>query len=217
MARHRIVLADDHVLVREGIKMILASRPEFEIIGEAGDGLELLNLLKRGPAPDAVIIDISMPKIRGIEAIPELKAAHPDLKVLMLTMHKDDDLLRQAFISGADGYLLKEDVAKELFSALDTILDSRLYVSPLLGDELRDDWLKIHKERGGVPAAQVLSFREKEVLKLIAEGKSSKEIAGMLYISARTVERHRANIMEKLGLKGTADLTKYALTKGYIS
>ncbi len=213
----RIVLADDHVLVREGLKMILARRPEFEIVGEVGDGLELLKLLKHGPAPDAVILDISMPKIRGIETIPDLKAAHPDLKVLVLTMHKDDDLLRQAFISGADGYLLKEDVAKELFSALDAILDSRFYVSPLLGEGLRDDWLKIHKERGGVPPVQVLSFREKEVLKLIAEGKSSKEIAGMLYISARTVERHRANIMEKLGLKGTADLTKYALTKGYIS
>ncbi len=217
MPNRRIVIADDHVLVREGLKLILSKRPGFEVAGEAGDGLQLLTILKRGPAPDAVILDISMPKLRGIEAIREIRVIHPDTRVLVLTMHKDEDFLCQAFVAGADGYLLKEDVTEELFDALSAILDGEVYVSPLLGMELKNAWIRTCREQKGQPAADALSTREKEVLKLVAEGESSKEIADRLCISVRTVDHHRARIMEKLHLKGTVDLIRYAMTKGYLS
>ncbi len=215
MAKHRVIIADDHALLREGLKMILARKPNYEVAGEAADGLELLRLLKRGPAPDAVVVDISMPRLRGIEAIREMKGICPDAKVLVLTMHKDEDLLCQAFVAGADGYLLKEDVAKEFFVALEAILNGQIYVSSLLGKEMKGAWAKMFKEKKGAPS-EVLSVREIEVLKLIAEGASNKEVGEALCISVRTVDHHRANIMQKLNLKRAADLIKYAISKGYI-
>jgi len=217
MQNRRIFIADDHVLVREGLKLIISKKPGFEIAGEAGDGLQLLTLLKRSPAPDAVILDISMPKLRGIEAIHEIKYIHPETRVLVLTMHKDEDFLCQAFIAGADGYLLKEDVTEELFDALGEVLNGEIYISPLLGVELKNAWIKTYRGQKGVPVVDVLSTREKEVLKLVAEGESSKEVADRLCISVRTVDHHRARIMEKLHLKGTVDLIRYAMTKGYLT
>jgi DNA-binding NarL/FixJ family response regulator len=214
---YRIYLADDHILVREGLKLILGQRPGYEIAGEAGDGFELLALIKRGAAPDAVILDISMPKLRGIEAIREIKDIDSKVKVLVLTMHRDEDLLCQAFTAGADGYLLKEDVAKELFNALEAVLQGEAYISALLGNELKNAWLKTFRDKQGIPSVDALSPREKQVLKLVAEGESNKEIADRLCISARTVDHHRARIMQKLNLKGSAELIRYALTKGYIS
>jgi DNA-binding NarL/FixJ family response regulator len=214
---YRIYLADDHVMVREGIRLVLTQHPDYEIAGEAGDGLELLALLKRGTPPDAIILDISMPKLRGIEAIRDIKSISPETKVLVLTMHRDEDFLRQAFVAGANGYLLKEDLAKELFSALDSILKGEIYVSALLGVELKDAWVRIFRENRGVPDMDLLTARETEVLKLIAEGKSNKEIADLLFVSARTVDHHRAAIMRKLKLKGTAELTRYAMNRGYVT
>ena len=213
---YRIYLADDHAMVREGIKLVLAQRPDYEIAGEASDGLELLAMLKRGTPPDAIILDISMPKLRGIEAIRDIRSISPETKVLVLTMHKDEDSLRQAFVAGANGYLLKEDVAKALFAALESIRKGEIFVSELLGVELKDAWVRIFRENRGIPDMDVLTAREIEVLKLIAEGRSNREIAELLFISARTVDHHRARIMEKLRLKGTAELTKYAIKRGYV-
>jgi DNA-binding NarL/FixJ family response regulator len=212
---YHIVLADDHVILRQGLKRILGEATDLEVVGEAGDGLELLNLVNR-LTPHMVILDISMPKLRGIEAIREIKMIHPEVKVLILTMHKDKEYLYQAISAGADGYLLKEDADTELFSAIETIRQGRVYVSPFLSEESKEDWLQIVRGKQNPPFAESLTTREKEVLKLIAEGKSSKEIGNLLFISARTVERHRANIMDKLNLKKTADLVKYAIQKGYI-
>jgi DNA-binding NarL/FixJ family response regulator len=214
---YRIYLADDHAMVREGIRLVLAQRPEYEIAGEASDGLELLTMLKRNTPPDAIILDISMPKLRGIEAIRDIMNISPGTKVLVLTMHKDEDSLRQAFVAGASGYLLKEDVAKALFAALDSIRKGEIFVSELLGVQLKDAWVRIFSENRGVPDMDVLTAREIEVLKLIAEGKSNREIAELLFISARTVDHHRAKIMEKLRLKGTAELTRYAINRGYVT
>ena len=213
---YRIYLADDHAMVREGIKLVLAQRPDYEVAGEASDGLQLLAMLKRGTPPDAIILDISMPKLRGIEAIRDIKSISPETKVLVLTMHKDEDSLRQAFVAGANGYLLKEDVAKALFAALESIRKGEIFVSELLGVELKDAWVRIFRENRGIPDMDILTAREIEVLKLIAEGKSNREIAELLFISARTVDHHRARIMEKLRLKGTAELTKYAINRGYV-
>ena len=216
MGSYRIILADDHRMVLQGLKRILQERNDLEVVGEAKCGLELLNLLKQ-TTPDMVILDISMPNLRGIEAIHEIKMIHPDIKMLVLTMHKDKDYLHQALLAGANGYLLKEEADTDLFSAIDKIRQGRTYVSPSLADDLANDWTQIR--RGDYKPSsehERLTNRERQVLKLIAEGKSSKEIGDLLFISGRTVERHRANIMEKLNLKNAADLIKYAIQKGYV-
>ena len=192
MARYRIILADDHVLLRTGLKSILGKTAGLEVVGEAGDGLELLSLLKKLKT-DMILLDISMPNLRGIEAVLEIKATDPGMKILILTMHKDKEYLHQAISAGADGYLLKEDADTELFSAIETIREGKSYVSPHLANDLADEWAKIRRgEAMPIPGPTQLTTREKEVLKLIAEGKSSKEIADLLSISVRTVEHHRA-------------------------
>lgn len=215
MNPYRIVVADDHNMFRQGLKRILSEMADLEVVGEVGDGLELLKRLNE-LTPHMVILDISMPNLRGIEAIREIKTIRPDAKILILTMHKDKEYLYQAISSGANGYLLKEDADTELFSAIETIRRGRIYLSPFLSEESKEDWAEIARGKRDLPFAESLTTREKQVLKLIAEGKSSKEIADLLFISVRTVERHRANIMEKLNLKKTADLVKYAIQKGYI-
>ena len=216
MATYRIVLADDHVLLRQGLRRILEGNADLEVIGEASDGLDLLNLLKQ-LTPHMVILDISMPKLRGLEAIHEIKMIHPDVNVLILTMHKDKEYLYLALSAGAKGYLLKEDADKELFSAIEKIRQGKTYISPYFSERLIDDL--VQPGRGdSKPSFEIdpLTTREREVLKLIAEGNSSKEIADLLSISVRTVDNHRANIMEKLNLNKVADLVKYAIQKGYI-
>jgi len=213
---YNIVIADDHILFRRGLKGIIESQAGFEVIGEAGDGLELLKLLCT-MAPDLVILDISMPNLRGIEAVSRITKHHPKLKVLILTMHKDRTYLHQAIAAGADGYLLKEDADPDLFSAIERIRQGKIYVSPHLAEGMLDDWAGMR--RGEVNSSlqpDVLTSREKEVLKLIAEGRSNREIGDLLFISGRTVERHRANIMDKLQIRKTADLVRYAMQKGYI-
>jgi DNA-binding NarL/FixJ family response regulator len=216
MAAYHLVLADDHVLFREGLERILEKKGDLEVVGQAGDGLELLNLLKK-LTPHMIILDISMPNLRGLEAIHEIKGINPNVKILILTMHKDRDYLYQAIEAGAKGYLLKEDAEKELFSAIEKVRRGGIYVSPKLSEELVDDLAKSHS-RNHWPyfKPDPLSPREKEVLKLIAEGKSAKETADLLSISVRTAEHHRANLMTKLNLKKTADLIKYAIQKGYV-
>ena len=216
MGAYSIILADDHVLVRQGLKRILEEMPGLEVVGEANDGLELLALLSRR-VPDMVILDIFMPNLRGIEAIYEIKKLHRDIKILILTMHTDKEYLYLALSSGAKGYLLKEDADKELFSAIEKVRQGKTYVSPHFSEEVINDLVQIGKgEAKDVFERDPLTPREREVLKMIAEGKSSKEIAGALFISVFTVNNHRASIMEKLNLNKATDLVKYAIRKGYI-
>jgi DNA-binding NarL/FixJ family response regulator len=209
------VLADDHVIVRQGIKRMIEEKADLTVVGQASDGTELLSLLKILDA-DLVILDISMPGLRGIEATRKLKKIHPNVKVLVLTMYKDKELLHNAISSGANGYVLKEDSDKELYSAIEKVRQGKIYISPRLSEELTIDWTQI---RRGIfkPALPPLTKREMEVLRLIAQGKSNKEIANLLFISIRTAQNHRANIMSKLGMKKTADLIKYAIHQGYTS
>jgi DNA-binding NarL/FixJ family response regulator len=215
MACH-IVLADDHALLRKGLRKILEGKVDYRVIGEAGDGLELLSLLKE-LAPDVIILDISMPKLGGIEAITEIKAIRPSGKIVILTMHNEKEYLHQAFSAGADGYILKEDADTELFSAIASVRQGKKYVSPSMAYAWMKDWAEMrHGESISLPEPEPLTVREKEVLKLIAEEKSSKEIAELLHISARTVDHHRANLMAKLNLKNTVALIKYAVKKGYV-
>jgi DNA-binding NarL/FixJ family response regulator len=202
MARYAIILTDDHPMLRQGLRKIIEGVSDLEVVGEAGDGEELL-LLLNAVTTQMVILDLSMPKMRGIEAIHEIKMRHPDVKILVLTMHRE--YMHQAFAAGADGYLLKEDADRELFSAIENIRKGRRYLSPCLTGEVLTTLL-----------SEPLSSREKEVLTLIADGKSNKEIAELLFISVRTIESHRASILDKLNLKSTADLVKYAIRKGYV-
>jgi DNA-binding NarL/FixJ family response regulator len=211
---YRILLAEDHALVREGIKKILEDFADFQVVGEAGDGLQLLELLKT-LSTDLVILDISMPGMSGIEAAREIKRSYPEVKILILTMHKKKEYLNDAIASGVDGYLLKEDVAKELGSAIDKIRQGLTYISPLLSNELTNLFVQSRRVVPE-PPAEPLTPREIEIVKLIAEGKTSREIADLLFLSFRTIQNHRTRIMRKLNLKKNTDLVKYAIRMGFV-
>jgi len=216
MSIYRLLLADDHALLRQGLKRIVEEHDDLRVVGEARDGLELINLFKT-TAADMVVLDISMPNMRGIEATRELKCLDPEIKVLILTMHSDKEYLHQALSAGADGYLLKDDADTELISAIKNIRDGRSHVSPsLVNDLVEYKKQKGRGESGPGLSDDGLTAREREILKLVAGGKTSPEVADLLFISVRTVDHHRASIMKKLDLKKTADLVKYTICKGYI-
>jgi DNA-binding NarL/FixJ family response regulator len=207
VSSYSIVLADDHVMFREGIRKIIERIEETVIIGEANDGLELLELLKKS-CPNLVILDISMPNLRGLEAIREIKKYYPQVKVLVLTMHRKKEFIRQALADGADGFLLKEDPSGELIQAVQALKKGEKYLSRLISDDLIKLTLELDQN-------DTLTSREREVLILLAEGKKSQEIANALFISVNTVRRHRYNIMEKLNINNMADLVKYAISQNY--
>lgn len=215
MNAYGIVLADDHVMLRNGIKKIIEESDDMEVVAETGDGLELLNLLKN-INPHMIILDISMPNLRGIEAAHEIKMVYPEIKIVILTMHKKKEYLYDALSAGADGYLLKEDTGEELLTAIAKIRRGGIYLSPILSEELTEELIRFYRN-GRKPLDDPLTIREKEILKLIAEEKSSKEIANLLFISVRTVGHHRASIMKKLNVNKIAGLVKYAIQKGYTS
>jgi DNA-binding NarL/FixJ family response regulator len=211
---YRIVLAEDHILVREGIKKIIEAFADLEVVGEVSDGLQLLDFLRQLPV-NMVILDISMPNLSGIEATKEIKRNFPQVKVLILTMHKKREYLNDALAAGADGYLLKEDAAKELLSAIQKIRQAEVYVSPLLSAELAALYAQTRRQSPYLAVEESLTPREIEIIKLIAEGKSSKEIGTLLFLSFRTIQNHRTKIMRKLKLKKNIDLVKYAIQMGY--
>jgi DNA-binding NarL/FixJ family response regulator len=208
----RIVLADDHVMVRQGIRKIIEENPDLEVVAEASDGSELLEVLHNVMAHLA-ILDVTMPTVSGIEATRRIKDIYPQMKVLILTMHKGRELLEHAFAAGASGYLLKEDAPRELLNAIRTIEQGEIYISPLIVPFLKEFFVQRHHK---AKRPDLLTAREMEVLKLVAEGKSSKEIAMVLCLSIRTVDNHRANIMRKLNITKNIDLVRYALSMGYI-
>ena len=213
MSVYGIVLADDHVMLRNGIKKIIEESEDMEVVAETGDGLELLNLLKN-IHPHMILLDISMPNLRGIEAAYEIKMVYPEIKIVILTMHKKKEYLYHALSVGADGYLLKEDTGEELLNAITKIRRGGIYLSPILTEDLTEELIGFYRN-GTKPLDDPLTIREKEVLKLIAEEKSSREIANLLFISVRTVGHHRASIMRKLHINKIAGLVKYAIQKGY--
>jgi DNA-binding NarL/FixJ family response regulator len=211
---YRIVLAEDHALVREGIKKIVEDFSDLQVVGEVGDGEQLLELLET-LSTDMVILDISMPKIPGLEVAQEIKRRHPQIKILILTMHKKVEYLNKAIAAGVDGYLLKEDAGKELGSAINKIRQGLVYVSALLYSEMTSLFVQSRRVTPEKPVEQ-LTPREIEIIKLIAEGNSSREIADQLFLSFRTIQNHRTRIMRKLGLKKNTDLVKYAIQMGFI-
>jgi DNA-binding NarL/FixJ family response regulator len=208
---YKILLADDHILVREAVKHSLEKLSDLEVVGEAQDGLELLGLLNR-LTPDLIILDVSMPKLSGLEAVREIKKHLPAVKIMMLTMYKSVEYLHQAITSGVHGYLLKENALADLHGAIETIRRGGTYISPLIAGELRD--MLLRSKGGDEPARDPLSQREVTVLSLLAEGKSSKQISDLLFISVATVNTHRHNVKKKLNLRTNAELIRYALQKG---
>ena len=215
MRPYQIVLADDHLMLRHGIKRIIEESGDLVVVGEASDGLELLDLLKKS-TPDMVILDLSMPKLRGLEATTEIKTLYPKVKILILTMHNNKEYLIQALSAKADGYLLKEDTDTQLIAAIESIQQEKIFLSPLITEDLTSNLIDFI-DRTGKPHDETLSNREREVLTLLSEGKSSKEIAKLLFISPRTVEHHRTSINKKLHIQNIVDLVKYAIREGYTS
>ena len=204
MRNYEILLADDHAIFRKGIRKIIEEIDGLAICGEANDGLELLELLKT-THPDLIILDISMPNLRGLEATEEIKKLYTEIKILLLTMHKKKSFVQLGLKAGADGFLLKEDADSELYRAIESLKKGGKYFSPLLSTIMFD----LTRAR---PETEALTRREREILKLIAEGKKSREIADILFVSIHTVRTHRNNIMKKLKLSGVADLVRYAIS-----
>ncbi len=211
---YRIMLAEDHTMFREMIRKCLRDIPGLEIVGEAGDGEELLKSIEV-LKPHLVVLDIGMPHLSGLEAARKIKQTHPEIKILLLTMHKSTNHLTHALDARVDGYLLKENVFHDLVTAIDTIRQGRTYLSSLVTQQVLDAFAKKSWLKPG--ESEPLSAREIEVLKQLAEGKSNKEIAELLLISNSTVRIHLGHIKKKLFLKTHAELTRYAIKKGYVT
>jgi DNA-binding NarL/FixJ family response regulator len=210
----RILLADDHKIMREGLRSLIEKQPGMEVIAEAENGRTTV-ALSRKLKPDVVIIDIAMPDLNGIEATRQIIADTPDVKVTALSMLSDTKFVREMLSAGASGYLLKDSAFEELGKALHTIVNNQTYLSPKIASLVVKDYLSnIAKDSSTFP---VLTNREREVLQLFAEGKTTKQIASCLYVSVKTIETHRKKIMDKLGFKSIAELTKYAIREGLTS
>lgn len=212
MKKPRVLLADDHRILAEGVRGLL--EPEFELVGIVSDGRELV-VAAREHRPDVIVADISMPSLNGIDAITQIREEGLSCRVVFLTMQRDVSYARRAMEAGASGYVLKHSAHDELVKAIREALRGRTYVTPLIAGEL----LRSYREEGpqAADAARRLTPRQREVLQLSAEGRSAKEVASLLHISARTAEFHRARLLKVLGLKTTADLVQYAIRNGIIS
>ena len=208
MTPYRVILADDHVMFRQGIRNFIERMENVLIIGEVDDGFALLELLKTA-VPDLIILDIAMPKLRGLEALREVKKHYPKVKIVILTMHGNKEFVRQAITEGADGFILKEEPSSELTQAIEAMRIGHTYFSSRLSEAL----LSLVR---GEEDSEILSDREKEVFLCLARGMSIQKISDTLFLSTHTVRRHRFNIMQKLNLENMTDLIKYALSKGYI-
>ena len=211
----RILLADDHAVLRSGLRLLLTSRNEFEVVGEASSGTETLSLAEQ-LQPDLILLDLSMPALGGLDALPALRKLVPSARILILTMHDDSQYLRQALKHGASGYVLKKAADSELLSAMRAVLRGEVYVHPSMTRVLLEDMLPEAQSANQEGTWGSLSDREQEVLRMVALGHTSAEIAEQLSLSAKTVETYRARGMEKLGLRTRAALVKDALQKGII-
>ena len=211
----RIILADDHVIMREGLRALLEKQPGVEVIAEAKNGRTTIEL-SRELKPDLIIMDIAMPDLNGIEATRQIITESPGVKVIALSMHSDRKFVREMLSAGASGYMLKDSAFEELGKAISTVNDNQTYLSPGVADTVVKDYLgKIVASNS--KSSLVLTSREREVLQLFAEGKTTKEIASLLFVSIKTIETHRRLIMDKLGLSSIAELTKYAIREGLTS
>lgn len=214
--KSRLLIVEDHTILREGLRALLSSEPNWEVVGQAADGHEAIHSV-RVVQPDLIIMDLSMPKMNGIEAIKEIKSRYPHVKILTMTVHHTEQHIRSALQAGADGYVLKDVTHKELVLAIQSILDNKTFLSPGISHRVVSGFLDQHSPSGETPTWEKLSHRERQIVKLVAEGNTNKDIAGYLSISPKTVEKHRSNLMKKLQLHNTSQLTLYAMEQGLIA
>jgi DNA-binding NarL/FixJ family response regulator len=214
--KKRIVIAEDHTILRQGLRSLLGSSEDLEVVGEAGDGLSAIHCVKN-LSPDLVLLDLKMPKMDGISVIHEIKKISSGIKILALTMHRNEEYILEAFKSGADGYCLKSSSHEELLIAIRAVLSGNSYVSPEISGKVLEGYLEGRETIRERSSWETLTQREREVLKLVGEGYQNKEIADYLCISVKTVEKHRANIMQKLDLHTASALTAYAIEKGLVT
>lgn len=214
--KRRIFIAEDHTILRAGLRAMLSSNPDYEVIGEAEDGREAIRGVENNE-PDLIILDLSMPRMNGLEAITEIKKISPKTKILVLTIHKTDEYILPVLKAGADGYMLKYDTQVELMTAIKSVLQGKRYLSPGVSQQVVEGYLQGNITIKSDSSWDTLTKREREVLKLIAEGHKNRGIADYLCISENTVVKHRANLMEKLDMHNVSELTTYALRKGLVT
>jgi len=213
--KHRIVIAEDHTIIREGLRSLLSADPDFEVVGEAENGAEAVRCVEK-LRPALILVDISMPRMDGLEAIRRIRGYSPETKILVLTVHKNEEYILAAFQAGADGYALKYVTHAELVSAIRTVLRGEPYLSPAVSQVVLEGYLDGKKAVRPKSSGDNLTSREKEVLRLVAGGYKNREIAEHLCISVKTAETHRANLMKKLDLHSASALTAYAIEKRII-
>jgi two-component system, NarL family, response regulator NreC len=211
----RIILADDHAVMRRGLKLLLEQQDDFQVIGEAGDGREAVRLAE-SLKPDVAVLDVTMPNLNGIEAAWQIKAKHPEIGIVVLSMHADEGYVLRALKAGARAYLLKESPASDFLRAIRSVTEGKAFFSPIVSRLLVEDYVRQMQAKDIEDSYELLSLREREVLQLIAEGRTNKEVAGLLNLSLYTVETHRSNILEKLNLHSVPELILYAVRKGFI-
>ncbi|HLI86368.1 MAG TPA: response regulator transcription factor [Bryobacteraceae bacterium] len=212
----RILLADDHIVMRDGLRALLERQPDMAVVAEAADGRECVQLAEE-QTPDVVVMDIGMPNMNGIEATRRITSAQPRCAVVILSMHQDESYILRALKAGAKGYLLKDSARSDLLEAIRAVARGRAFLTRKISRMLQEDYVRQLENRGLDDTYELLTDREREVLQLIAEGKTAKEVANVLNISPTTVETHRTHIQEKLGLHSVAELVLYAVRKGIIA
>ena len=216
MENVRILLADDHNILRDGMRLLLERQPGFAVVGEAADGREIVELA-REHQPNVVVMDIAMPNMNGIEATRRIVEKHPETGVVILSMHYDESYVLRSLKAGARAYLLKDALKAELISAIRAVAEGRSYFSPKISRILQEDYVEALGRKDADDSYELLTDREREILQLVAEGKTNKEIAGVLNVSLYTVDTHRTHILQKLNLHSVPELILYAVRKGIIS
>jgi two-component system response regulator NreC len=216
MKQTRVLLADDHRLIRTGLRLVIEQHTSYAVVGEADDGRQAVSMANK-LKPDVVVMDIGMPNLNGIEAARQISDAQPEIAIVMLSMHSDEGYVLRALNAGARAYLLKDSAEADLSRAIEAVTEGKSFFSPAVSKLLLDDYMRKLKRAGVEDSYDLLSPREREILQLVAEGSSSKEIANMLNLSVYTVETHRSNLMQKLNLRGIPELILYAVRKGLIS
>ena len=216
MSKIRILVADDHGVVRKGLRFLLDRQPDMEVVGEASEGREVVRLSEE-LAPDVIIMDVAMPQLNGIDAAAQIIKHNPGIRIVMLSMYADESYLVRALSAGAKGYLLKDSAEVDIVRAVGVVSKGRPFFSPQISQSLLEDYVRTLQQRGLQDSYELLTDREREVLQLLAEGKSNKEVATILDLSTYTVETHRTNLMHKLNLHNTAEIVLYAVRKKIIA